>query len=188
MPTPSACPMCGSPKSEFRRRKSGAVVCGVCGEEVRPAGGDGVAGPAAPGRPRRGGGRARAASRTNVPGILLMVFGGLGVLLVAAGFVAQSVNPPPPVDPALPAAQREAREAGRAAGRYAGSGLLLITNLIQVLAGWKMRRLESYSSCVIGAVVACIPCCSGVILLGIPGGIWALVVLLNADVRAAFDT
>jgi hypothetical protein len=50
-----------------------------------------------------------------------------------------------------------------------------------------MRRSVHYGRTVAAAIVACIPCLSPWVLLGIPFGIWALVVLCRRDVQAAFD-
>jgi len=37
------------------------------------------------------------------------------------------------------------------------------------------------------AIVACVPFCSPCVVLGIPFGIWALVVMAKPEVRAAFQ-
>jgi hypothetical protein len=67
----------------------------------------------------------------------------------------------------------------------------LLTALLMVLTligGIRMRSLHSYGLSVAGAISAAIPCitCSGTCCFGEIIGIWALVVLLNADVKAAF--
>jgi hypothetical protein len=49
----------------------------------------------------------------------------------------------------------------------------------------KMRRLEQHGVATAAAVCAMIPC-TGCCLLGIPFGIWALAVLNDSYVRAAF--
>jgi hypothetical protein len=49
----------------------------------------------------------------------------------------------------------------------------------------KMRRLENYGMAVAAAVLAMIPC-GGCCVLGLPFGIWALVVLNDPSVKAAF--
>ena len=64
----------------------------------------------------------------------------------------------------------------------------LILSLITIFGGVRMMSLRSYGLAVAGAVIAVIPCVSpsGCCLLGEIAGIWALIVLMNADVRAAF--
>jgi hypothetical protein len=48
-----------------------------------------------------------------------------------------------------------------------------------------MKRLENYGFALTGAIVAMVPC-SGCCLLGLPFGIWALVVLSDSSVKEAF--
>jgi len=55
-------------------------------------------------------------------------------------------------------------------------------------AAMKMKNLESHTLSVIAAVVAMIPCFSPCCILGLPLGIWALVVLLDKDVKACFKS
>jgi hypothetical protein len=61
-------------------------------------------------------------------------------------------------------------------------------SIFTLLGGVQMLRLRSYGLAIFGAIVAAIPCisCSACCGLGEGIGIWALVVLMNADVRAAF--
>jgi hypothetical protein len=54
-----------------------------------------------------------------------------------------------------------------------------------VYGAYKMRRLENHGLAVAAAVLAMIPC-SGCCVLGLPFGIWALVVLNDPSVKAAF--
>jgi hypothetical protein len=78
------------------------------------------------------------------------------------------------------------------AGMLSGS-VGLITGLIgvaigglMIFAGLKMQRLEDWTLCLIASIVAMIPCVSPCCCIGLPIGIWALVVLLDDGVRAAF--
>lgn len=51
----------------------------------------------------------------------------------------------------------------------------------------KMRRGEDYRRAKIAAILSCIPILSPIMYVGIPFGIWALVVLRRPDVRAEFQ-
>jgi hypothetical protein len=74
-------------------------------------------------------------------------------------------------------------------GIYVGlGGLVFLAAIITILGSVQMMRLKSYGLAVTGAILAAIPgpsllgcCCVGAIV-----GIWALVVLMNSDVKAAF--
>jgi predicted Ser/Thr protein kinase/ribosomal protein L7/L12 len=64
-------------------------------------------------------------------------------------------------------------------------GLILGTGLIIVACAWAMTRLQSYRLAVAGSIVAMF---SATFLLGLPMGIWAIIVLSSADAQAAFAT
>jgi hypothetical protein len=55
------------------------------------------------------------------------------------------------------------------------------------LCARRMENLRSYQMVVLGCVLAMLPCYSPVFLIGLPVGIWALVVLFRPEVRAAFS-
>ena len=62
---------------------------------------------------------------------------------------------------------------------------LLLSGLV-IFGALKMKKLESYSLSMAAAVVAALPCTSPCCVLGLPLGIWAIVVLVNQDVKSAF--
>ena len=56
-----------------------------------------------------------------------------------------------------------------------------------VIAGcFSMLQLKSYRVAMAGGIVALIPCCSPFIIVGIPLGIWALVLLTQPHIKAEF--
>ena len=74
-----------------------------------------------------------------------------------------------------------------------GIGISLAQNAIGIglailvlMGGIKMNKLESYSLAMAASIIAVIPCFSPCCLLGIPIGIWALVVLNDPNVKSAF--
>jgi hypothetical protein len=52
--------------------------------------------------------------------------------------------------------------------------------------GLKMRALENYTLSMVASILAIIPCVSPCCFVGIPIGIWAVVVLNRPEVRRAF--
>jgi hypothetical protein len=69
----------------------------------------------------------------------------------------------------------------------------LISNLVNIgigvlilFGGLKMKKLESFGLAVTASVLAIVPCTSPCCLVGIPIGIWALVVLFRPEVKNAF--
>ena len=64
--------------------------------------------------------------------------------------------------------------------------LALILSVLTLMAGSKMLHRRSYGLVMAGVIVGMIPCLSGCCCTGLPFGIWALVVLSNAEVRKSF--
>jgi hypothetical protein len=53
----------------------------------------------------------------------------------------------------------------------------------------QMYRGQMYGVCMAVAILSCIPCfCSSCWILGIPFGIWALVVMSDPSVKASFES
>jgi hypothetical protein len=59
-------------------------------------------------------------------------------------------------------------------------------SLLAAYASIQMLRARQYPACVTGAIFGTIPIITPCWVLGIPFGIWALVILLRKDTRAAF--
>ena len=63
----------------------------------------------------------------------------------------------------------------------------LTLDVLVLVGALRMQSLRGRTLAMVGAICAIIPinsCCC----VGMPIGIWALIVLMNADVKAAFDT
>jgi len=61
----------------------------------------------------------------------------------------------------------------------------MIGNVLVLLAGLFMRRLQGYAVCMTGSIFAIIM--NGCCCIGIPIGIWSLVVLSNREVKRGFE-
>jgi hypothetical protein len=68
----------------------------------------------------------------------------------------------------------------------ASSALGIIVSAVILLGALKMKKLENYGLAMAATIIAMIPCFSPCCLLGLPIGIWALVVLLKPEVKSAF--
>lgn len=62
----------------------------------------------------------------------------------------------------------------------------VLGGLFILFGGIKMRKLESYGLCMAASIVAMIPCLSACCLIGLPIGIWSLVILSKAEVKSVF--
>ena len=61
----------------------------------------------------------------------------------------------------------------------------LVTGILIIIGALQMMRLKSYGGAMMASVLALLPC-GPLILVGIPIGIWSLVVLNREKVKAAF--
>ncbi len=68
-----------------------------------------------------------------------------------------------------------------------GSSLLeIIIAAFIVYAALKMRELQQWGFAVAASILAMLPCISPCCVIGLPIGIWALVVLMRPEVKSAF--
>ncbi len=64
--------------------------------------------------------------------------------------------------------------------------ITLVVGIFIVLGALKMKRLESYGMSMTASILAMIPCLSNCCVVGLPIGIWALIVLMSADIKQSF--
>jgi hypothetical protein len=121
--------------------------------------------------------REDARRRVQIPAAGLMIAGGIGLLAVGmtlAYALLRQPSPSPSVQPTwaqiIP---------------IVPATISLCLSLAVAMGGWHMANLKSYGLAMTGAALATLPCSVGCIL-GLPMGIWALVVLLDPKVRSAF--
>jgi DNA-directed RNA polymerase subunit RPC12/RpoP len=126
---------------------------------------------------------AMAATRVAGPAVALIVTGALGIAGQLLGLIGNLVQigggmgGPRPNDLPL----------------FLSGGIGLVMGVISILLGVvvilgavKMKNLESYGFAMASAIIAMVPCISPCCPLGLPFGIWALVILSDAGVKAAF--
>jgi predicted Zn finger-like uncharacterized protein len=127
---------------------------------------------------RYGPDREAARARVSGPATALSVAGGLGLGLA---LLSLCLGAPAMMDGG---GHRNADPAYMM-GRMVGAGIAVVWGIFVLIGAHKMKTLESYGLAMTGAIVAMLPC-NGCCLLGLPFGIWALVVLSNAEVKDAF--
>jgi hypothetical protein len=145
-------------------------------------------------RPRR---RRRSRSRrardaVMAPAIALLVTGILGILAglghLGLGLLVGQQPPPPPQRPGPPGQQEVFQKSftvGFYVGKYGPGVLSLLGGSVIILGAVSMMRLSAYGFAMFTAVFAMLPChCS--CLLGLPFGIWAMIVLNRPEVRNSF--
>jgi hypothetical protein len=67
------------------------------------------------------------------------------------------------------------------------NGIAIGVSVLIIMGAQKMKNLESYGLVMAASIVAMIPCISPCCLLGLPFGIWALIVLMKPEVKNAFS-
>lgn len=129
-----------------------------------------------------------AAQRVAAPAICLIVVSSLGMVLQLLGLVVNFLmlnNDVPHNQPGMQFQGDMPVEVQVAIN--VGSAVLGIAFGIVVLIGAiKMKNLKSYGLSMAAAIIAMLPCISPCCVLGLPFGIWAIVVLVDPEVKAAF--
>lgn len=67
-----------------------------------------------------------------------------------------------------------------------GSIIGILVGAFIIYGALQMKQLVNYPLAVAASAVAMVPCLSPCCCLGLPVGIWCLVILMRADVKAAF--
>ena len=128
--------------------------------------------------------------KTNLPGIFLIVVGVLSILLALANLAVGLVQGPGsnPLLQQYGGSQAGAESVGYYIGLIGACLAFLTASGLVIVAGTKLRSLSNYNLAMAGTILAMIPCCTtwGCCLVGTPVGIWALVVLMDPQVKAAF--
>ena len=65
--------------------------------------------------------------------------------------------------------------------------MMLVPSVFIAYGALQARRADSYRWAIVAAIISMIPYLSPFIYLGIPFGIWMLIVLLRKDVKACFQ-
>jgi len=126
-----------------------------------------------------------ARSQVTAPAVALMISAILGILYQAAMMLFRVLGTP------FLLAQQNAQMPAWIAALSGTVGTIMgvvgiLIGLVILFGAIKMKRLEGYTLAVTSCILAMVPCLSPCCLLGLPFGIWALVVLCKPEVKAAF--
>ncbi|SRR6266540_4509823 len=144
-----------------------------------------IAAPLPPPAPRSSNPR----QRVQGPAVYLIVVSGLSVALCALYLILHLVGSTfarpqstgnPEVDRVL-----ELFSGGLGVAYYL---LGIAINGFIILGSCRMLKLRNYGLCMAAGIAALVPCVTLCCCLGLPGGIWALVVLSRPEVKAAFES
>ncbi|MDC0714077.1 hypothetical protein POL68_36770 [Stigmatella sp. ncwal1] len=131
-----------------------------------------------------------AREKVNLPAILLMVTGGIGIAFALLGAV-QSLTGGSAAqmdqllsDPNIPEGLKTFAAASSKGGIFVNLLSLALNGLV-FFGALKMKNLESYGLAMAASIIALIPC-FGCYCIGIPVGIWSLITLNKPEVKGAF--
>ncbi len=132
--------------------------------------------------------RAVALQKVSGPAIGLMITAGLGLAMNGLSVVVHLLrSAPPPPPPGLPPNLEHVLEVMNGPmGIVAGAFGLAMSGLV-LFGALQMQKLSSRGLAMTAAILALVPCFSPCCLVGLPIGIWALVVLLKPEVSSQFD-
>ena len=126
-----------------------------------------------------------ARSKVNLPATLIIASQAIGLVTTALSIVMR-----PQIAAALKsymAQQGKPFDESSLNARPVLTVIGVLGGIFVVYAMLEMRKLRRFPIAVAGAILAMVPYLSLCCIFGLPIGIWALVVLFNPDVRAAFE-
>lgn len=128
---------------------------------------------------------AAARGRVSGPAIGLMVTGGIGIAVQILGILVNALQ--------IVVVPQQGGQANQALPAMLTGGFGIVFGVLNIVVGaviiygaMQMKDLRSYSLAMTSAILAMVPCLSPCCLLGLPLGIWALVVLLSPEVKSSF--
>ena len=126
-----------------------------------------------------------ASDQVSGPSVGLLITGILGAVLSFIGLIASIFETGIESIKAHEFIGKYASIAEGAAGvAFCFVGLLVAGFIIY--ASLKMKELTQWSLCIAASIIAMIPCISPCCIVGLPIGIWCLVVLTKPEVKTAF--
>jgi hypothetical protein len=132
------------------------------------------------------GGQAPLGAKLIAPAIGLLITGIFGMLMTIISIV-MALGPPPPIDPNAPPFLQEFQKGANGPQAVVIQSVFIFVNLFIIIGAVLMMLQKMRGVGIAASVVAMLNfgnCCC---LLGIPVGIWSLIILLQPDVKAAFD-
>lgn len=121
------------------------------------------------------------------PAIFLIVVGVLGVAITAFNAIYALVGTPPEVPPDAPEFFKEMQAGSVGVVPAVVQGIFTLVNVLIIVGAVQMFSFKSRTMAIVSAIAAMVNfggCCC---ILGLPAGIWSLIVLMNPDVKRAFE-
>ena len=129
-----------------------------------------------------------AAQQVQGPALGLMIAAGIGLVFTLLGLAMNALG-------MGMGALNNVAEGGPGARymQYMTGGVGIVFNLIAlavagfiIWAAMQMKQLRNWNMAAAASVVAMIPCISPCCIIGLPIGIWSLIVLMKPEVKSSF--
>ena len=130
-------------------------------------------------------GGADAAQMVNGPATGLLIVGIISVLASVVGIISNLTGIGRSNQPMPPELERWVELMSGPMASVAGI-IQIGLGIFAIVAAGKMKRLESYGLVMTATILSMLPCTSGCCCVGLPIGIWVLVVLSKPEVKSAF--
>lgn len=129
-----------------------------------------------------------AAEAVKLPAILLMVAGGIGVAMHLLGIVLNLLGVGMMAAGNVPdgGGADKGMVLAQGIGSVVGAGVGLGLDALVLYGALKMMNLQQYGLAMAASIVAMLPCISLGCCIGLPVGIWSIVVLVKPEVKSAF--
>lgn len=137
-------------------------------------------------------GRARAMSQVSGPAIALIVCTAIGIALAVLGILMQLLGMSMAgmnmgqFDNGQNAEMAKMMEMFSGAAGIVFRCIAIAVGIFIIFGCVKMKRLENYNLSLAACIIAMLPCLSPCCCLGIPFGIWAIVILNKPEVKQYF--
>jgi hypothetical protein len=140
--------------------------------------------------PGFGPGNLREAVKNKVipPAIFLIVVGVLGVAVTAFNAVSALVYEPQELPPDTPQILKDMQAGTVGATAAVVQSFFVLVNLVVIVGGASMLTFKSRTMAIVSSIVAMVNCGAFCCVLGLPAGIWSLIILMNPEVKRAFET
>lgn len=124
---------------------------------------------------------------TLLPAICMYFSAGLYIPIVIIALINGLLQPIDPAGLPPPGPQRDGHIAGYRVGQITASLFFVACSSLELMGAFHLHTHRSRKLVLTGAILCCIPCLSPCLILGIPIGIWSLVVLNLDTVKSRFS-
>jgi hypothetical protein len=121
------------------------------------------------------------------PAVVMLAFAALGFLLNLFGAVWAIAGPVQPINPQDPPIIQEFMKGLNGPVASAGQGFFALLSAITIVGSIQMMRQKTWGFALATSIISMINIGNCCCLVGLPVGIWALIVLVNPTVKEGFS-